>query len=86
MEQEDNVSLDNLEEILEEREKNKILYSIVEKLSKEDKNIFLLFYYYGKKSKEIAKITGISDFTIRNRLHRIRKKMSKKLEEKGYGK
>ena len=45
MEQEDNVSLDNLEEILEEREKNKILYSIVEKLSKEDKNIFLLFYY-----------------------------------------
>ena len=86
MEQEDNVSLDNLEEILEEREKNKILYSIVEKLSKEDKNIFLLFYYYGKKSKEIAKITGISDFTIRNRLKKKKKKMSKKLEEKGYGK
>ena len=43
MEQEDNVSLDNLEEILEEREKNKILYSVVEKLPKEDKNIFLLF-------------------------------------------
>lgn len=71
---------------LEEKEINSIIFQELQNLSEKDRKIFKLFYYYNKKSKEIAKILETNDLIIRSRLHRIRKKLSKRLEENGYGK
>lgn len=71
---------------IEEREINTIIMNELQKLSENDRKIFKLFYYYNKSSKEIAKILDTKDLIIRSRLHRMRKKLSKRLEEEGYGK
>ena len=41
-------------------------------------------YYNSKKIKEIAKQLEISDFIVKSRLYRIRKKLKKELERQGY--
>ena len=48
------------------------------------REVFILFYYNSKKIKEIAKQLGISDFIVKSRLYRIRKKLKKELERQGY--
>lgn len=91
-----NLNLDNLEdnlisksdifESLLEREQNNIIFKEVTQLNNEDKFIFEMFYCFGKKTKDIAKSLNLKDFVVRSRLHRIRQKLNKRLEEKGYGK
>ena len=71
---------------IEEKEINSIIFRELQNLSEKDRKIFKLFYYYNKTSKEIAKMLETNDLIIRSRLHRIRKKLSKRLEENGYGK
>lgn len=64
---------DNVEEIskIEEKLKN---------MKKIDKTIFLDFYYSFKSIKDIAKEQKISEFSVKQRLYRIRNKIRK--EEK----
>ena len=64
---------DNVEEIskIEEKLKN---------MKKIDKIIFLDFYYSSKSIKDIAKEQKISEFSVKQRLYRIRNKIRK--EEK----
>lgn len=61
---------DNVEEIskIEEKLKNK---------KKIDKTIFLDFYYSFKSIKDIAKEQKISEFSVKQRLYRIRNKIRK---------
>lgn len=61
---------DNVEEIskIEEKLKN---------MKKIDKTIFLDFYYSFKSIKDIAKEQKISEFSIKQRLYRIRNKIRK---------
>ncbi len=57
---------------------------VMQELTEEDYNIFILFYYYSLKTKIIAEKLGISNMKVKTRLHRIRKKLKKELEERGY--
>lgn len=72
-------------EIIENKQKVERLEDILKDLSEEEYSIFTLFYYHGKKTKEIAKELGISNGKVKTKLHRIRNKIKKVLEERGCG-
>ena len=46
--------------------------------------IFNLYYYSAMKISEIANILNISEFNVKSRLYRIRKKVKKELQKGGY--
>ena len=69
---------------IEQNEKINILNNQLIKMKEEDKNIFTYYYYKSKKIKEISIIMGISEIKVKSRLSRIRKKLKKKLEKRGY--
>lgn len=61
-----------------------IINNIENKLKKMkdiDKRIFLKYYYYSKSIKDIAKEENISEFSIKQRLYRIRNKIKKEVKE-----
>ena len=68
----------------EQIEKQSIIENELNSMAKEDKDIFILFYYYSKKIKEISNQLGFSEFKVKSKLFRIRKKLKSKLEEGGY--
>lgn len=70
--------------IYEEREQSNIIEEIVKKMKKEDINIFNMYYYSGMKIKEISKKLNVSEFKIKSKLYRIRKKIRKEFKEGGY--
>lgn len=57
----------------------------LENMSKEDKEIFTYYYYYSNAIKEISGKLEISERKVKSRLFRIRKKLKKVLEKRGYG-
>lgn len=68
----------------EEREKTSIIMGELEKMKEEDKKIFISYYYFSKKIKDISKEFNISEVKVKSRLSRIRKKLKKELEKRGY--
>lgn len=60
----------------EEREELEELFS----LPPEDREILHLYYYEGYSTREIGKITGAREGTVRSRLSRARKKLKSLLE------
>lgn len=74
----------DINEIYENYEKNKIIELSLQKMKKEDEEIFLLYYYNSKSIKEIAKILEISESKVKTKLHRIRKKLKNELIKGGY--
>ena len=68
----------------EQREKISIIEQTVKKMKKEDISIFNLYYYSSMKIKEISKILNVSEFNIKSRLYRIRKRIKKELVKGGY--
>ena len=69
----------------EENEKTSIIMEELKKMKDEDKKIFMSYYYLSKKIKDISKELNISDIKVKSRLSRIRKKLKKELEKRGYG-
>ena len=69
---------------IEENEKINILNNLLSKMKEENKNIFTYYYYKSKKIKEISIMMGISEIKVKSRLSRIRKKLKKELEKRGY--
>ena len=69
---------------VEKAEKENMIIMIVNNMEQEDKDIFVLYYYNSKSMKEIAKILNIKENKIKSRLCRIRKKIKKILEKRGY--
>jgi RNA polymerase sigma-70 factor (ECF subfamily) len=49
----------------------------LENMKEIDKKVFLDFYYSSKSIKDIAKKYNISEFSVKQRLYRIRKKIKK---------
>lgn len=83
---EDSISdLTSIDMLYEQREKTRLIKESLEKMKEEDITIFNLYYYAGKKIKEIAQIVDVSEFNVKTRLYRIRKKIKKDLEKGGYG-
>ena len=68
----------------EEKEKICIVTEELTKMKKEDKDIFTYYYYESKNIKEIANILKITEIKAKSRLSRIRKKLRKELEKRGY--
>lgn len=69
--------------IVEQREKISIIKENIEKLSKQEKEIFILYYYKSMKIKQIAEHLGTTEFTIKQKLYRIRKRIKKLIEKEG---
>ncbi len=74
----------DIQELIEENEKGKIIEKLIDSLKDEEKKIFTMFYYQSKKIKEIAKALKISETKVKVRLHRLRKQAKKKFKEGGY--
>lgn len=78
------IATENIEISYQENEIEKIIRDEIEKLKKEDKEIFISFYYYSRKIKEIAIEFNISESKVKTKLHRIRSRIKKVLEKRGY--
>lgn len=70
--------------LCEQREKFAIIDKAVKNMKKIDIEIFELYYYSSMKYNEISNILNISEFTIKSKLFRIRKKIRKELLKGGY--
>lgn len=79
------VDLTNIELIFSENEKQKVILNELEKMKNEDKEIFIQYYYGERKINEIAKMFNISESKVKSKLFRIRKKLKKVLNGRGYG-
>ena len=60
------------------------LNSALTKLSEEEREIFLRYFFYGEKTAEIAKALGINDNTARSKLSRTRNKLKEYLKQRGF--
>lgn len=69
----------------EENEKTRIIMEKLKNMKEEDRKIFTSYYYSSKKIKDISRELGISEIKVKSRLSRIRKKLKKELEKRGYG-
>ena len=74
---------DEIETVVESKEKFEIIEKTLEEFGDNSK-IFVMFYYQSKKVKEIAEYLGQTEFNINTKLHRMRKKIKNRLEERGY--
>lgn len=70
--------------ICEQREKISIIEKTVKNMKNDDIFIFNLYYYSAMKISEIANILNVSEFNVKSRLYRIRKKIKKELQKGGY--
>lgn len=70
--------------ICEQREKISIIEKTVKNMKNDDIFIFNLYYYSAMKISEIANILNVSEFNVKSRLYRIRKKIKKELSKGGY--
>ena len=61
-----------------------MLEKTVKQLKEDDILIFNLYYYSSMKISEISNVLNISDFNVKMRLHRIRKKIKKEFSKGGY--
>lgn len=77
----ENIIKDNvdIEMIYEQRERVDAIEKIVKGLKEDDILIFNFYYYSGMKISEIANAINISEFNVKMRLHRMRKKIKKEL-------
>lgn len=68
----------------EQIEKTHIIEDSLNCMQKEDKDMFVLYYYFSKSIKEISNELNCSEFKIKSKLFRIRKKIKTNLERGGY--
>lgn len=74
----------DIDKIVILKEQNDFIQDTLGKMKKEEYNIFIMFYYEGRKIDEIAKKLDISNSKVKVSLHRIRKKIKKSLNKGGY--
>lgn len=78
------IDMTNFNFIIDNKLKKEEVEYILNELSEEDYQIFTLFYYNSYKVKQIANKLDISTVKVKTKLCRIRKKIKKKLKERGY--
>lgn len=72
------------DEIYEEIEKYEKVKSTLNKMKKEDILIFNSYYYSQMSINQIAKQLNMSEFSVKSRLYRTRKRIRKELLKGGY--
>lgn len=75
---------ENIEVKIENTEKSNLIINEINSMKYEDKTIFVSYYYHSKSIREIAKEINISEEKVKSRLFRIRRKLKKVLERRGY--
>ena len=75
---------ENIDVLCEQREKISIIESTVKSMKEHDIFIFNCYYYSSMKIKEIANALNVSEFNVKSRLYRIRKKIKNDLMKGGY--
>ena len=70
--------------LCEQRETISIIDNTVKKMNEIDIEVFELYYYSSMKYSEISNILNISEFSVKSKLFRIRKKIKKELLKGGY--
>ena len=78
------VSEENVAESAETTEMRRLLYDKVSELGEPDSTIIIQKYYYGRSSKEIAKIVELSSDNVRARCSRAVKKLREMLMQAGF--
>ena len=66
---------------LDTEEQKKIVGKVLKRFPEADQLLISLYYYEGLQVGEIAEITGLSESNVKVRMHRLRKKMYKELNE-----
>lgn len=74
----------NIDLVYEEREKVEYIEKFLKQMNNKDIEIFEYFYYYDRSIKDISVIMKLSEFSVKSKLYRIRKKLRKELEKGGY--
>ena len=76
--------IENIEVKIENTEKSNLIINEINNMKQEDKTIFISYYYHSKSIKQIAKEINTSEEKVKSRLFRIRRKLKKVLERRGY--
>lgn len=76
-------SNENVENEFLAKETGELINTFLRKLSKEDRAVFILRYYYGDSIKNIAERSSLSPSDISSKLFRLRNKLKKELEKEG---
>ena len=79
------IDLSDVELVSIHNEREKIIYTELDNLKSEDKDIFIEYYYSGKSVKEIGIMFNMSKSKVKSKLFRMRKRLFKVLTERGYG-
>ncbi len=74
----------NIENQLIEDEQLDIIQNTLKDVSKDEYNIFILYYYHSKKIKEISVMLNISESKVKVTLFRLRKRIKKELKKGGF--
>ena len=75
---------DDIELQIIKSECNENISEQLDKLKKDDKKIFILYYFNEKNICDIANEMNMSESKVKSKLFRIRKKLKKYLKERGY--
>lgn len=82
--EEEIIDTNNIELNLYQKDKNEVIIQELNKMKNEDKDIFIMYYYENIKLNEISRRLKISESKVKVKLYRIRKKLKKVLNERGY--
>lgn len=75
---------ENIELCFIKNERNETIIKQLNKLKKEDKTIFILYYFNEKSINDISNVMNMSESKVKSKLFRTRKKLKKYLKERGY--
>lgn len=82
--EEEIIDTNNIELNIYQKDKNEVIIQELNKMKNEDKDIFIMYYYENIKLNEISRRLKISESKVKVKLYRIRKKLKKVLNERGY--
>lgn len=71
-------------DLVDARERDRILREVLLTLEQEDRHIFIRYYYYNQPIARIAEEMGMTLSAVKNRMSRGRKVLREKLTERGY--
>lgn len=81
---EDVISADSVQDSCEISRQLELVTECLNGLSDTEQELFVRFYYYGEKIKDISKMLGLSENACKTKLFRTRDKLRKYLAERGY--